>query len=110
MINRVNMQQQTPLYEACKHGNLDVVKFFIKEGANPHLQSFVSKKEKENLLQVAARWNHLQVFDYLIVNIAWSKQEIKSVAAMKGTSKEVRRMVKLYSRLHFGCLFNFCLV
>ena len=39
MINKCSRNGQTPLYVACKHGNFEMVRFLLSEGANPHLKS-----------------------------------------------------------------------
>lgn len=56
LINIKNEYGQTPLYVACKHGNLNIVKTLIGEGCNPYIKSIVEKTSKENNLQVSARW------------------------------------------------------
>jgi len=31
---------------------------------------------KESILEVAVRWNHIEVVDYLLSNVSWKKREI----------------------------------
>jgi len=42
---------------AAKHGNLAIVEFLLKNGANPKIESAISEFESENLLEGTARWN-----------------------------------------------------
>lgn len=58
LINMKNNFGQTPIYVACKHGNINIVKTLINEGCNPHVKSKVDKNVDENILQVSARWSH----------------------------------------------------
>jgi ankyrin repeat protein len=66
MINIKNAQNQRPLYVACKHGHLDIVKFLLENGADPYLKSNVDKNEQETLLEVSARWSHISILEYLL--------------------------------------------
>jgi len=58
LINKTNRMNQTPIYLACRNGNLSIVKFLIQQEADPHILSDVDDEEKESPLQVAVRWNH----------------------------------------------------
>lgn len=66
LINMKNALGQTPLYVAAKHGNILVVRFLLREGADPKIFSQVSTDKSESLLEVTARWNHVHVFNYLL--------------------------------------------
>ena len=50
LINRPNRLEQTPVYVACRNGNLSIVKFLLEQEADPHLKSSVSRKEQESIL------------------------------------------------------------
>lgn len=50
LINLKNEYGQTPLYVACKHGNLHIVKVLIEEGANPFIKSKIDNTLEENIL------------------------------------------------------------
>lgn len=74
-INVKNVLGQTPLYVACMHGNLHIVKLLIAEGCNPFIKSATecpanSKGPQpdtmESNLQVAARWGHFDILRYLL--------------------------------------------
>lgn len=109
LINRKNFLGQTPIYIAAKHGNLNAVKLLLERGANPKLESSISEGETENLLEVTARWNHINVFNYLLRHVEWTEDEIKKVAALKRRTPQVTKHLKEYSQQKFDCMFNFCL-
>jgi hypothetical protein len=37
----------------------------------------VSRTESETLLEVSIRWSHVQIVNYLLEDINWTKDEIK---------------------------------
>jgi ankyrin repeat protein len=85
---------------AAKHGHLDVIEFLIERGANPHIRSYVSHKEKENLLEVSIRWSHVLIVEYLISNVKWKKHEITSAYKILINDSEdstLKVIVKKYS-------------
>ena len=45
ILNKFNRLNQTPLYLACRNGNLSIVKFLISEQADPHILSSVDDSE-----------------------------------------------------------------
>ena len=61
---------------AAKHGHLDVMQFLISRAANPHIRSYIGTKEKENLLEVSIRWDHILIVEYLLENVDWQRHEI----------------------------------
>lgn len=109
LINKTNRFNQTPLYLACRNGNLAVVTFFIEQQADPHLVCNVDDDEKETPLEVAARWNHQSVVKYLLENVNWNEDEIKSAIKIEELNPQVLRMLKQYAKGRFTCAFNFCL-
>ena len=86
-INKANLQGIRPLYEACKNGYANTVQLLLDHGADPHLLSLLSEKEKETTLQVACRWNHVQVIKCLLMSVRWNQKDIKN--AMKQTKNRV---------------------
>eukprot|EP00347_Sterkiella_histriomuscorum_P005682 403355666 len=110
ILNRKNAQKQTPLYVASKHGHLDVVQFLLEQGANPHIQSHVSSTESESVLEVSVRWSHIQIVNFLLQSIRWSKIDIKCAyrhIVFEEESNAFKKMLKEYSRLHFGKIYSF---
>lgn len=80
LINKWNEHGQTPLYVATKNGHLKIIKFFIEEGANPHMKSYIkinsTEIEEESILDAAVRWRFTAIVNYLLTNFDWSKDEI----------------------------------
>ena len=109
LINKKNRMNQTPLYLACRNGNLSVVKFLLSQQADPHILSEVDEEEKETPLQVAIRWNHKQVLHYLLESVKWSEREIRAAIMMDDLEAEVQQLLLGYSKARFNCMFNFCL-
>lgn len=94
LINKANRLNQTPLYLACRNGNLAVVTFFVEQQADPHLLSNIDDDEQETPLEVAARWNHQSVVKYLLDNVNWSEEEIKRAIQIEELNPQVLRMLK----------------
>jgi ankyrin repeat protein len=109
LINKTNRMNQTPLYLACRNGNLSIVQFLLEQQADPHLLSNVDDHEKENILQVAIRWNHRHLVVYLLGNVKWTENEIRNCIKLDGLDPQLLMILKVYSKQHYGCLFNFCL-
>ena len=94
-VNKQNLQGIRPVYEACKNGYVNTVQLLLDHGADPHLLSSLNEKEKEkeNTLQVACRWNHVQVIRCLLSSARWSKKDIQN--AIKQTkNKAVHDLLK----------------
>ena len=80
-INRRGFNRQTPLYVACKHGNLEVVKLLLNWGADPTYQSGVSETELESNLTVAVRWGHLSILETLLNEVLWPRDQFQQAYA-----------------------------
>ena len=57
---------QTPIYVGCRNGNLKIVQLLLDQQADPHILSEVDDEEYETALQVAVRWDHKIVVEYLL--------------------------------------------
>ncbi|CDW87167.1 calmodulin [Stylonychia lemnae] len=106
LINKHNRMYQTPLYVACRNGNLGVVQLLINQQADPHLKSQIDKREWESILQVTARWNHYKLYEYLLSNIKWTKQEIKEVLKTGGSKFEMLNEVQIAEIREVFTLFD----
>ena len=111
ILNNKNSSNQTPLYVGAKNGHLDVVQFLLERGANPHIKSYVSVNEKESLLDVSIRWSHIQIVEYLLKNVKWTRKEIQM--AYKNVADEddisvIKVALKSYSKRKFGGWFAIC--
>lgn len=69
MVNLENSFGLRPLYIACLHGHLGLVKILMQAGANAHLFSYtnIDTKEEETILQLCARWSHETILQYLLI-------------------------------------------
>lgn len=65
-LNKRNEDNKTPLYVACKNGNLDIVKILVENGGDCHITSMVEKKDEETCLEVAVRWGFSKIVEYLM--------------------------------------------
>lgn len=74
ILNRRDLRGETPLYLACRNGNLEVVKFLVEKKCNLELLS-----PNEDALTVAVRWNHSDIVRYLLEHLGNTKLPSKSV-------------------------------
>ena len=96
---------------ACAHGHLDIVKYLLKQGADPYLESFVDITETESILEVSARWSHTKIVVYLLENIRWNKRTIIKAKKNKMIDKKYKVMFGEYYKTHLrtnlcSCLCN----
>ncbi|CAG9328202.1 unnamed protein product [Blepharisma stoltei] len=75
-LNKRNGEGKTALYVACKNGNLEVVKILIEKGAVHQITSVI-EKEEETCLEVAVRWGHKKIVEFLLESCKWSSSELQ---------------------------------
>jgi ankyrin repeat protein len=109
LINKTNRLNQTPLYLACRNGNLAVVTFLLRQQADPHILSNIHNDDKESPLDVAVRWDHKKIVEFLLENVQWTEDEIKRTIKQEDINLELQRILRAYSKRRFNCFFNFCL-
>ena len=95
LLNKRNNSGQTPLYIACKNGNLAVVVLLLAEGADYLLNSAVDGEEESNL-EVAVRWGHKKVVVELL-KLRWPKAMYLKAKAL-GRNTEIVALFKKYSK------------
>ncbi|EWS71980.1 ankyrin repeat protein (macronuclear) [Tetrahymena thermophila SB210] len=61
-----NVKGLTPIYIACKNGNLEVVKFLIKSNCNYMVTSKIQKQLEETPFETALRWNHVEICKFML--------------------------------------------
>jgi len=94
LTNKQDSRGYTPLYAACKNGNIKMVKLFLSYQANPYQYSEVSKKEKESILSVSARWGHVDLIELLTgQDFVWSKKELNE-AYKAASNKHIKEILK----------------
>ncbi|OMJ72393.1 hypothetical protein SteCoe_29186 [Stentor coeruleus] len=80
-----------PLYESCKYGFLDTAKLLIKYGSDPYLLSD-NGEDVETCLEVAVRWNHISIVQYLMETLNWQYKTLKK--CLKATnSPKIKEMI-----------------
>jgi predicted metal-binding protein len=73
--------------------------------------SLVSRTESESILEVSVRWSHVQIVNFLLLTIKWSKEDIKRafrLVVFEEDTNAFRRMLKEYSATRFGKIYTFC--
>lgn len=107
-VNKQNMNGIRPLYEACKNGYSNTVQLLLDHGADPHLLSDLDKKDQESCLEVACRWNHVQVIRLLLNKTSWNNKEIKDALKKCDNpgSCEVFKTLFPSNRASCGCVVS----
>ena len=95
LLNKRNKSGQTPLYVACKNGNLAVIMLLLTEGADYLLESLVDGEEESNL-EVAVRWRHKRVVIELL-KLKWPKA-VYLKAKTLGRNSEIEALFNKYSK------------
>ena len=90
LINKKNNEGQSPLYMACKHGNLEVVQFLLAQGAD-HLITSTIDGEEETCLEVAVRWAHSKIVEELLKK-EWSNKSIGKAKKLCRTQEMVQML------------------
>lgn len=109
MVNLENSFGLRPLYIACLHGHLALVKILLAAGANPLLTSFtnIDTKHEETILQVAARWSHEAILQFLLSEVKWPNQELQTALKEAGASSKksscYRLLAAQFKKQRGGC-------
>jgi ankyrin repeat protein len=88
------------MYESTMHGNLEAVQLLLKHGANPHIKSKVDQHEFESNLEVASRWNHIKIVEFLLEATVWSYIEVKH-AAKVASNVAIKKTLIEYLNKHY---------
>lgn len=78
LVNRVDVQGHSPLYIACKNGNLQIVKILMQNHANPFALFSITESSQESILEVSARWGLVDITKYLLESVMWEKKHVLS--------------------------------
>ena len=104
LINKRNRDGQTPLYIACKNGNLEVVLLLLSNDVDYLLTSTVGNEE-ETALEVALRWGYRRIVQELL-----KKRWPKAVLAKARTICTIPEMSTYFGKKHkksnFWCCGN----
>ena len=81
--------KKTLMYIACQEGNYQVVEFFLNKNMNPSIKSKINDNEFETCLEVAARWNYIDIVK-LLQNPYITKQQKDEIDKDLKTLDEIR--------------------
>ncbi|CAF0829019.1 unnamed protein product [Didymodactylos carnosus] len=92
-INTVDSTGTSLLYHACRQGYLDLVKWFIVNGADVNQQQ--TENTKSTPLHVAAFRTHLEIVEYLLINGANTniRNTFGTTPADEQTTDEIRNLI-----------------
>ncbi|KAL4470400.1 hypothetical protein ABPG74_012011 [Tetrahymena malaccensis] len=93
-MNKADSFGQTPLYCAAKNGNLEVIKILTKYKVNHKLLTYLNNDQtaSDTAINVAARWGHIKVVEYLLDTFVWDKNDLKT--SNKSTNnKEIKKLI-----------------
>jgi hypothetical protein len=90
------------LYVACLEGKVEIVEFLLKKGLNGKIKSKAQEYEFETPLQVAARWNYINIVKLLLGKVDYSRSEIEiclktstlkppTIAILKNKLKDMKK-------------------
>jgi ankyrin repeat protein len=83
---------KTLIYIACKEGMLDILNYFLDIKLDPMIRSKLSATESEDCLEVACRWNNLDIVKCLLNRVIYSRAQL--VKCIKISSGEVKLYLK----------------
>ncbi len=75
LINDVDKHGDTPIFDACRSGNLELIKFLVTKGSNP---LFVNEKTKETPIHIACRMNRPDILEALCQSQLINDQSLES--------------------------------
>jgi ankyrin repeat protein len=85
--------EKTLLYTACQDGNFEVVEYFLIKGLLPSIKSKTDENDFENCLDVAARWNYVEIVKLLLDKGNFSEGEIRQTLKSKNLTKSVKDLI-----------------
>ena len=93
---------KTLIYIAVEEGNIEILKFFIEKGLNPKINSILDDNDFESPLECACRWNYINIIEFLLSKIEFTKTEILFIYRKNKEylSTEVINILKSYLRNH----------
>jgi ankyrin repeat protein len=92
-------EEKTLLYVACQEGKYDIVDFFLKKGLNPKIKSKTEDNEFETPLQVAVRWNYVNIVHLLLDKGGYDKKDIENCLKMENLKSPVVSILKSHLKL-----------
>jgi len=109
LINSAGQNMRTPLNVACKNGKIEIVKYLMRKGSDPHVPSYISKRQPENVLEACIRGSaQSDIIEYLLEQADWSKEELRAAMKIKGISSSQKKIIKKYYLAYYGDFFTRC--
>jgi len=106
LSNKPNPHGQTPLYIACKNGNLELVKLLLDYDANSYQPCNTQQNEKELILTVAAKWGYVSLVKYLLSNkFMWTLKTLQA-AYENANGDEVKSIIKKEIKKNKGSILK----
>lgn len=87
---------KTLLYMACQEGKVEIVNCLLDKKINPFVLSKIDKNEFESPLQVACRWNYINIVNLLLEKVNFKKEHIKEALNIEGITKTVKIILTKY--------------
>jgi ankyrin repeat protein len=84
LFNQWHSNEKTLLYTACQEGKDDIVEYLLDKGLNTKVKSKIDNNEYETPLQVAARWNYVNIVNLLLEKGNYEVKDIQSCLKMPG--------------------------
>jgi len=108
LLNRKNSFGHTPMYIAAKNGNLEVLKLLVSNKANHNLSSTIepSEKSEESPLEVAVKWNHKAVVEFLLDNCEYSFNVLRKCLFIS-PNLEIKQILREHIRHKFRRKLSF---
>lgn len=85
--------KKTLLYTACQEGNYPIVKYFLGRNLNPSIKSKTDANDYESCLEVAARWNYVDIVKILLEKGHLHEVEIREALKNKHIKKPVKDII-----------------
>lgn len=107
LFNQLLHNGKTLLYIACQEGKLEIVDLFLSKNLSASIPSKSDNDEYESCLQVAARWNFIDIVQLLLNKGNLKQNDLEDTLKLKYIKKPVANLIKnklkLEKRNKGGC-------
>ena len=92
IFNRLLSNGCTLLFSACKEGKVEFVQFMLDKQWNP-FQKCLVKGTKESVLDIAAKWNYVEVVELLLAKVNFPESYLMTAYKL-AENYTIRRLIK----------------